>query len=52
MHRIEKDDSVLYCGQVYKVLQVFKNSDVLAIKSVGKRSDVNYVWAWKCRKVG
>ena len=48
---VKKDDAVLYCGKVYKVAQVFKGSDVLVIKNIGERSDINYVWAWKCRKV-
>ena len=48
---IQKDDLVLYCGQVYKVAQVFKRSDLIVIKGIGNRPDLNYVWAWKCRKV-
>ena len=48
---VKKDDAVLYCGKVYKVAQVFKGSDVLVIRNIGNRTDINYVWAWKCRKV-
>ena len=48
---IQKDDLVIYCGQVYKVAQVFKRSDLIVIKGIGNRSDLNYVWAWQCRKV-
>ena len=48
---IQKDALVLYCGHVYKVAQVFKRSDLIVIKGIGNRSDLNYVWAWKCRKV-
>jgi hypothetical protein len=48
---INKGDSVLYYGKVYTVAQVFKGSDLIVIRATGKRSDINYVWAWKCRKV-
>ena len=51
MSGLKKDDTVMYCGKGYRVVQVFHNSDVVVIKSFGPRSDVDYVWAWKCRKV-
>lgn len=49
--KFEKGDLVLYCGKVYRVVQVFKHSEMVVIKNISERTDINYVWSWKCRKV-
>lgn len=44
-------DTVNFYGSVCEVVEVFKNSEIIAVRRHGNKGYIAYVSAWKCKKV-